>query len=140
MTNEQVSLVQESFRDIFPIRVAAAKIFYERLFAMDPNLRALFAADMDKQGTMLMTTLSLVLHGLDRLETIQPTVTGLARRHVYYGVEERHYGLVGQALIETLAAALGSAFTAEVRAAWQAAYGMLAAVMIKAAGEETIAA
>jgi len=140
MTNEQVCLVQESFRDIFPIRMAAAKIFYERLFAMDPGLRALFASDMDKQGTMLMTTLSLVLHGLDRLETIQPTVSGLARRHVCYGVEERHYAMVGQALIETLAAALGTAFTAEVRAAWQAAYGMLAAVMIKAAAEETMAA
>jgi hemoglobin-like flavoprotein len=140
MTNEQVRLVQESFRDVFPVRAAAAKVFYERLFALDPSVPALFASDMDKQGTMLMTTLSLVLHGLDRLDTIQPTVSGLARRHVCYGIEERHYALVGQALIETLATALGAAFTVEVRAAWQAAYGTLAAVMIKAAADESMAA
>ena len=140
MTNEQVGLVQESFRDIFPIRVAAAKIFYERLFAMEPKLHALFGSDMDKQGTMLMTTLSLVLHGLDRLDTIQPTVSGLARRHVYYGVEERHYALVGQALIETLATGLDKAFTPDVRAAWQAAYALLSTVMIDAARDEAVAA
>lgn len=141
MTPEQVRLVQESFRDVFPVRATAARIFYQRLFAIAPEVRAMFAADdMDKQGAMLMTALSFVLHGLDRLEIILPTVRSLARRHVHYGVEERHYAIVGQALIETLAAALGSAFTAEVRAAWQAAYATVQTVMIKAAAEESLAA
>jgi hemoglobin-like flavoprotein len=141
MTPEQVRLVQESFRDVFPVRAAAARIFYDRLFAMDADMRAMFASgDMAKQGAMLMTALSFVLHGLDRLETILPTVRSLAQRHVHYGVEERHYALVGQALIETLAASLGSAFTAEVRTAWQAAYATLQSVMIKAAAEEALAA
>jgi hemoglobin-like flavoprotein len=141
MTPEQVRLVQESFRDVFPVRATAARIFYERLFAIDPEVRTMFAADdMAKQGAMLMTALSFVLHGLDRLDTILPTVRGLAQRHVHYGVEDRHYALVGQALIETLAAALGSAFTGEVRAAWQAAYATLERVMIEAAGDEAVAA
>lgn len=141
MTPEQVRLVQESFRDVFPVRASAARIFYERLFALDPAVRDMFAADdLTKQGTMLMTALSFVLHGLDRLDTILPTVRNLAQRHVHYGVEERHYDIVGQALIETLAAALGSAFTAEVRAAWEAAYATVQAEMIKAAAEETLAA
>jgi nitric oxide dioxygenase len=62
-----------------------------------------------------------------------PAVQALARRHVSYGVKEHHYPVVGQALIETLATGLGKAFTAEVREAWQAAFGLLASIMIAAA-------
>ncbi|TIL67290.1 globin family protein [Mesorhizobium sp.] len=141
MTPDQTRLVQDSFREIVPIRVAAAALFYERLFAIDADLRALFpVTDMSKQGAKLIASLGFVVHGLDRADTILPTVRVLARRHVTYGVEERHYPIVGQALIETLAAGLGTAFTPAVREAWEAAYGLLASVMIAAAREDQLAA
>lgn len=141
MTPDQIRLVQDSFREVVPIRVAAAALFYERLFTIDGSLRALFPErDMTKQGAMVMAALGFVVHGLDRAETILPTVRDLARRHVGYGVEEHHYPIVGQALIETLAAGLGDAFTPPVREAWEAAYGLLASVMIEAAREVQIAA
>jgi hemoglobin-like flavoprotein len=141
MTPEQIHLVKDSFRDVLPIRTAAAEIFYERLFSLDPGLRTLFpSTDMAQQGNKLMTALAFVVNGLDRAETILPTVRQLAQRHVHYGVKEDHYATVGQALTETLAAGLGTAFTSDVRAAWQAAYGLLAGAMIDAAGREPIAA
>ena len=141
MTPAQVSLVKDSFSHVLPIRTAAAAIFYERLFTIDPKLRTLFSAtDMEEQGNKLMTALAFVVNGLDRAETILPAVRQLAQRHVHYGVKDEHYATVGQALIETLAAGLGAAFTADVRAAWQAAYVLLASVMIDAAHGEAIAA
>ena len=141
MTPDQIKLVQDSFREVVPIRTEAAALFYEKLFAIDGSLRALFhATDMSKQGAKLMAALGFVVHGLERAETILPTVRELAKRHVGYGVEEHHYPIVGQALIETLAAGLGEAFTPPVREAWQAAYGLLAGVMIAAAREVQIAA
>jgi hemoglobin-like flavoprotein len=134
MTPDQIRLVQTSFRDVVPIREAAAAIFYERLFSIDGNLRTLFhATDMAKQGQKLMASLGFVVHGLDKADTMLPAVQALARRHVSYGVKEHHYPVVGQALIETLATGLGKAFTAEVREAWQAAFGLLASIMIAAA-------
>ena len=36
MTPQQISLVEESFRAVHPIRDAAAAIFYRRLFFHDP--------------------------------------------------------------------------------------------------------
>jgi hemoglobin-like flavoprotein len=141
MTPDQIKLVQESFREVVPIKEAAAALFYEKLFALDGSLKALFReTDVRKQGAKLMAALGFVVHGLSRAETILPTVQDLARRHVGYGVEERHYATVGQALIETLEAGLGEAFTQEVRAAWTAAYGLLAGVMIAAAREMQLAA
>ena len=52
-----------------------------------------------------------------------------------YGVRDEHYAIVGQALLDTLAIGLGSAFTAEVRAAWTETYLVLAGVMQRAAAE-----
>jgi hemoglobin-like flavoprotein len=66
-------------------------------------------------------------------------VRQLAKRHVGYGAKHEHYAAVGQALIETLAAGLGTGFTPDVLAAWQAAYALLATVMMEAAGGEATA-
>lgn len=141
MTPDQIRLVQESFGQVVPIKDAAAALFYEKLFAIDGSLRALFReTEMKKQGAKLMAALGFVVHGLSRAETMLSAVQDLARRHVGYGVEEQHYETVGQALIETLEAGLGEAFTQEVRQAWVAAYGLLAGVMIEAARESRLAA
>ena len=86
MTPDQIRLVKDSFRDVMPIRTAAAAMFYERLFAIDASLRSLFpTTDMSKQGAKLMTSLAFVVHGLDRADTILPTVRELAKRHVTTG-------------------------------------------------------
>jgi hemoglobin-like flavoprotein len=132
----QIRLVQESFREVVPIREAAATIFYDRLFAIDPELRSMFAnADMSKQGNKLMASLGFVVGGLHRPDTILADVRALARRHVGYGVRDSHYETVGHALIDTLEIGLGAGFTPEVRDAWNAAYALLASVMRQAADE-----
>jgi hypothetical protein len=65
MTPDQIKLVQESFREVVPIKEAAAALFYEKLFALDGSLKALFReTDMKKQGAKLMAALGFVVHGL----------------------------------------------------------------------------
>ena len=141
MTPEQARLVQTSFRDVVPIRAAAAAVFYERLFAIDPDIGAMFRpVDLSRQGVLLMASLGSFVLGLDRFDAIRPAIRQLAQRHVHYGVREYHYKAVGKALIDTLAAALGASFTPEVRAAWQAAYALIASTMIAAARDESVAA
>lgn len=133
MTPEQIDLVQDGFRAVYPIRTVAAEIFYRRLFTIDPDLRALFdQADMAEQGKKLMASLGFVVQGLKHVDTILPAVTDLAKRHVGYGVRTEHYETVGQALIETLEEGLGDAFTPDARAAWVAAYELLSHTMIAA--------
>jgi nitric oxide dioxygenase len=136
MTPHQVKLVQESFRAVAPIRSAAAALFYENLFARDPAIARMFSgSDLSEQGNKLMTALAMVVQGLTRPDAILPVVKDLGRRHRGYGVEDRHYETVGAALVETLAAVLGPAFTPETREAWVAAYTLLSGVMIAASHE-----
>jgi hemoglobin-like flavoprotein len=133
MTPHQIALVKSSFQSVVPIADQAGEIFYDRLFALDPTVRPLFSGDMAAQIKKLMQALSLVVAGLDRLDTILPTVEALAARHVGYRVEDRHYETVGAALIWTLEKGLGASFTSEVRDAWIAAYELLAGAMVAAA-------
>jgi nitric oxide dioxygenase len=134
MTPAQIALVQSSFEKVLPISEQAAAIFYSRLFELAPQVRALFEGDMTAQGRKLMAMLGTVVSVLDRPDVLVPAAERLAERHVGYGAQPAHYAVVGQALIDTLQVGLGDAFTAETKAAWEAAYDTLSSVMMAAAG------
>ena len=136
MTPKQIELVQQSWIRIQPIAEPAAALFYQRLFELDPALRALFKRDPKEQGRLLMQMIGVAVAGLSRLETILPAVQGLGRRHAGYGVTEQHYSTVAEALLWTLEQGLGSAFDAELREAWTEAYTVLAKTMQAAARED----
>jgi hemoglobin-like flavoprotein len=133
MTPHQVQLIQGSWQKVVPIKDQAAELFYGKLFQLDPALRPLFKGDMKEQGRKLMTMINTVVVQLERLDTLVPAVQDLGKRHAGYGVKPEHYAAVGSALLWTLDAGLGDAFTGEVRDAWAAAYGVLAGVMSDAA-------
>lgn len=133
MDDKTITLVQESFAKVQPITETAAELFYADLFASAPEVRPLFKGPMDEQGMKLMATLSVVVNGLRDLDKVLPVAAELARRHVEYGVEPAHYAKVGASLIRTLEQGLTNEFTADVRAAWEEAYGALSAAMIDAA-------
>jgi hemoglobin-like flavoprotein len=133
MTPEQIHLVQTSWSKVQPFQAVAADLFYGRLFELAPDTRPLFKRDIHAQGAMLMSTLDMVVRSLHRLGDMLPAAQQLARRHVGYGVQPRHYDSVGTALVWTLEQALGAAFTPPLREAWLAAYGALAGVMKAAA-------
>lgn len=133
MNDTQITLVQESFAKVVPIKDAAAEIFYNRLFEIAPAVKPMFKGDMAEQGAKLMTTLGVVVNGLRDLDKIVPVAEKLAIGHVDYGVKAEHYETVGAALLFTLKTGLGDDFTADVEAAWITAYTTLSGVMINAA-------
>jgi len=136
MSPEQKALVQETWRKLVPMADAAARLFYDRLFAIDATTRPLFkGADLAEQRRKLIQALGMVVNGLDHVEALVPAVQHLGRRHAQYGVMDRHYDTVGEALLWTLEQGLGPIWTPEVKAAWQSAYSLLAAVMRNAARE-----
>jgi hemoglobin-like flavoprotein len=129
MNSEQIQLVQSTFNDVRPIAPAAAALFYQQLFTLDPALRPMFKGDMAHQGRMLMSMLSAAVTGLTNLEKLVPVVRDLGARHVGYGVRQPHYATVGSALLWTLEQGLGPKFTPEVKAAWASAYALLSNTM-----------
>ena len=130
MTPQDVDLVQSTFEKVRPISLAAAGMFYDRLFEIAPEVRPLFKGDMAEQGRKLMATLAVVVGSLHSLPTILPAASTLAKKHIEYGVKPGHYAAVGAALLWTLERGLGQSWTPEVASAWTNAYTTLSNFMI----------
>jgi hemoglobin-like flavoprotein len=133
MTPEQVSLVKLTFVRVIDIREQAGRLFYERLFEIAPDTRAMFKSDIDEQAGKLMDSLAVAISTLRDGRALAVLLDGLGKRHAGYGVRDEHYEKVGDALIWTLEKGLGDAFTPAARAAWLALYGAVASAMKKAA-------
>jgi hemoglobin-like flavoprotein len=134
MTPDSKITVKRSWALVLPIADAAAVLFYNRLFEIDPSTRPLFAhTNPAEQRRKLMLALNLAVEGLDDLDRLVPVIEGLGRRHVAYGVTDGHYHSVGVALLWTLEQGLGAVWTKEMATAWTEAYALLSGVMRQAA-------
>ncbi len=135
MTPERERLVRQSWAQVAPRVEEASRIFYDRLFELDPAARGLFGrVDMRQQGAKFMAMLGSIINSLDRAPSLVADAASLGRRHTAYGVRAEQYESVGAALIWMLDQMLGPEFTPEVRAAWMETYAIIAAVMKRAAG------
>ena len=139
MTPDQITLVETSFAHALPVADVVATLFYNRLFEIAPEVRALFSEDMREQRRNLMQMLNVTVHGLSNLDRLVPMVEALGRRHAGYGVQAIHYQVVGAALLWTLDHSLGALFTPEVEDAWTVAYTLLAGTMQAGAVQASVA-
>jgi hemoglobin-like flavoprotein len=131
MNADQQHLIRKTFQNVERAPVVAALSFYRRLFELAPRLRPLFKNDIEQQATKLMDMLTLSLSLLEKPERLTAELEDLGARHVGYGVQEAHYAIVGQALLDMLADVLGAELTSEARAAWTEHYEFMAAAMLR---------
>lgn len=130
----QIDLVQSTWKTVLLIENEVARVFYDRLFDLDPDLKRMFpAGDLREQGLKLTGMITAAVNGLRRLDALVPAVQALGRRHAGYGVTDSHYDTVASALVWTLEQGLGDTFTPEVRDAWIGVYSLLAKTMKEAA-------
>lgn len=126
-------LVQSSFEKIAARREEAARLFYQHLFEIAPQVRPMFAhVDIEVQGAMLMNMIAAAVKGLDRLEELEPVVAELGRRHRGYGVRIEHFAAVEECLLFIVATMMGPDFNLDVKLAWTRIYNFIAETMIRA--------
>jgi len=97
------------------------------------------AGDCFGAARLAMTVFTHGENALAKPDTLLPAVRALGKRHVGYGVTPPHSATVGAALLATLEAGRGGAFTPEVKAAWTTAYTVIAGEM-QAAAKDVAAA
>jgi hemoglobin-like flavoprotein len=116
-----------------PFKDQVIELFYCRLFELDPSLRLMFKADMTEQKQKLIVALAMVIGRLEKLDSLLPALRELGRRHKTYGVRNRQYDVVGEALVWTMEIGHGAAWTPELAAAWKGVYRKVAGAMIEGA-------
>lgn len=136
MTPDEVRDVQGTSDVLMSVGSRVADHFYDELFRVAPGVRPLFPDDMTKQKIKLMETLAALVGYAGRSDLAAPLAREIGRRHAGFGALEAHYGPVGSCLLASLAEVLGPRFTPQVRSAWTALYGEVAALMIAGQEEE----
>ncbi|MEM8744960.1 MAG: methyl-accepting chemotaxis protein [Pseudomonadota bacterium] len=129
VTPDQMRLVQQTLSAIEPQADQAAETFFNKLFEIDPELRRLFPDDLSEQQTNLISTVQVIVGGLDSPDRIIPAVKVLGERHKEFGLEDAHYERAVQAMLSTLETSLGDGYTDEVCDAWVTVYSVLADTM-----------
>ncbi len=128
-----VAAVRETFAIVADAGDEVPGFFYGRLFARYPRLRDLFPPAMNDQRDRLVQALVRIVESLTSPEEMAAYLAQLGRDHRKYGVEPAMYEAVGDALLATLRAFAGPAFTPAAEQAWTEAYEAISALMIKAA-------
>jgi small-conductance mechanosensitive channel/hemoglobin-like flavoprotein len=129
LSTAEIELVRASWTRARADREAIAAAFYDRLFTVAPAVRPLFRADAKTQRTKFVTMIGVLVKAADQLEGLRDTLADFGLRHLTYGAQFDHYGVVGDVLLWTLQHKLGDAFDERTRAAWVKLYGAVAGMM-----------
>nr|QIA61850.1 neuroglobin-like protein [Halichondria panicea] len=115
------------FMRIFELCPPALKLF--KKFSDIPNEQLPENEDLQSHGLQVMETVALAVSSLNNTEELVVVLRELGGAHGSHNLQQAHFDLVGQSLLWTLEQGLGKEFTAEVKAAWIAMYGLVATEM-----------
>ncbi|NNJ27448.1 NO-inducible flavohemoprotein [Alienimonas chondri] len=109
------------------------KVFYDRMFAANPEVRRFFNAAHQHSGGQqraLASAIYAYFQNIDNPAVLGPAVELIVHKHASLGVKPEHYPIVGKHLLDAIAEVMGDAATDEVLAAVGEAYAFLADLMI----------
>lgn len=130
ITGRQIYLVQSTWNEILPHSTYAARVFYKRLFGLNPKLKRLFKDRQEEQEEQLMSMLTMAINSLHQQDNIISTFQALGSRHQNYGVKKRDYKTFLAALLSMLKAGLRNKFSPEIQEAWSSVYNLITSYMI----------
>jgi len=130
----QSEILYDSFSKIELNIQDFATSFYDNLFIMYPQAKALFATtNMEAQKQKLIDSLKAVIVNIRHGDSLALLLRGLGTRHVQYGALPEHYPVVGNALLETFKEYLKEEWTPSVKQAWVEAYEAITTLMLEGA-------
>jgi NAD(P)H-flavin reductase/hemoglobin-like flavoprotein len=134
--NFDAKLVKESFSRLAQNGEAAMEYFYARLFVRYPEIRSMFPHAMQEHMERVFAALARIVWSIDNPDSLTAYLSQLGRGHRKFGVKERHYEPFLTVLAETVRHFSGRYWTCQTEAAWDAALGHVASVMLAAAGQD----
>jgi nitric oxide dioxygenase len=139
LSNEHIALVKATVPLLESGGEALTTHFYRMMLSEYPQVRPLFnqahQASGDQPRALANGVLMYAKH-IDRLQALGPLVGQIVQKHVSLQILPEHYPIVGSCLLRAIREVLGAEIaTDEVIAAWAAAYGQLADLLIGAEEE-----
>ena len=132
MTSNHEALIRSTWAAAAPHAAVLVDRFYQLLFDMVPESRALFIhTDRASLERKFLATMDELVRVIDHPERLVSVLGQLGRRHSDYGVDRAHYEVARVALLVALRETCGPSFTDEADEAWRELYNLVAAVMLR---------
>jgi len=129
LTEETIKVLKSTAPDIKTKGTVIASRLFEHLFDRYPVFRSIFPKDNATKGKMLAvlpTALYNFAEHCDNVSVLTDTVSRIANRHVDRGVQDWHYPLLCEALMEAIKTTLACEGNPKIEEAWRAGYKFLA--------------
>ncbi|MFC3530688.1 NO-inducible flavohemoprotein [Vogesella facilis] len=113
--------------------VTLTRHFYARMFQHNPELKQIFNQGHQQAGSQqqaLAMAVAAYAEHIDNPSVLAPVLALVANKHASLGIRAEHYPIVGGHLLASIREVLGEAASDELIAAWAAAYGQLADILI----------
>ncbi|MFG2086530.1 MULTISPECIES: globin domain-containing protein [unclassified Spirillospora] len=130
--------LKDSFDHVAGQGDQVALFFYSDLFVRNPHLRDMFPIGMSGQRDKLLRALGHIVSRVDDLPALVPFLQQLGRDHRRFGIVAEHYPHVGASLLATVRHFCGPSWSDDVEGDWNAAYSLVAKVMLEAADENAL--
>lgn len=130
LSEDEVTLVQESWSVIEKQMPDAIERFYRRYFQLDPAAKALFdERTMKVQYAAFSNILADVASNSDDLAQFSNRMKRLGTLHQNLGAEPHQFALFGVAFVDTLRLELKAEFKPRARTAWNKIFYELSKMM-----------
>lgn len=133
LSQKTIQIVKEITPAVAANAETITTIFYQRMFAGNPEVKAYFNQSHQHSGGQqraLAGAICAYFTHIDNLDALGPAVELIAQKHCSLGIQPEHYPIVGKHLLDAIQEVMGDAATDEIIAAVAEAYGVLAEVFI----------
>ena len=113
--------------------------FFATLFVRNPELRAMFPLTLGESGKRVFGALTRCAWSLDQPDSLARWLGELGRDHRKFGVTGQHYRLFCDALLASLQAFCGPAWSERIDGAWERALTAVTAAMTAGAAASGMA-
>ncbi|WML92131.1 globin domain-containing protein [Thiothrix lacustris] len=133
ITAESLAIVQATVGLVREHGTEITSTFYRSMFVTHPELKNLF--NMSNQATggqqqALASAVYAYAANINNPAVLEPVLSRIAHKHASLGIKPAQYTIVGKHLLGAVKTVLGDLATAEILAAWDEVYWLLACDLV----------
>jgi hemoglobin-like flavoprotein len=139
MTEASLQRIAAHYNSVADSMPALAQSFYDRLFIVLPEARAMFKIDIALQSQHMAATLALIVRNMRFLDALEQPLKDFGAQHARVGVRPEHYPIVCRAMVDTLREGSGDKWSPELQTDWTGVLAMISRLMMEGAREKAAA-
>lgn len=127
-------IIKASFEGVKPLGPEIINKFFGLLWKRAPELKGFFGnTNMEVLKDAFLQTLCYIVEHMEEPEELKRYLGDLGARHVMYGAQEKHYALVGDALLRAFKESLKDRWTPELEKQWSMVFKTIIQLMLAGA-------